>query len=137
VNVCLQQKTKTIKIYCLTTKNFKTMTSLKNSVQLIGRLGNDPEISKFENGKIKVRFSLATTEVYKNANGDKVEETQWHNIVAWNGTAKIASQYLKKGKEIALEGKLTSRSWQDKNGQKHYITEIIANQILMLSKNNK
>jgi len=110
------------------------MTSLKNSVQLIGRLGNDPEITQFDNGKMKARFSLATTETYKNSQGDKVEETQWHNIVAWNGTAKIVSQYLKKGKEIALEGRLTNRSWDDQEGKRHYITEVVANQILMIDK---
>ena len=110
------------------------MTSLKNSVHLIGHLGIDPETTTFDSGKMKVRFSLATSENYRNANGDRVQETQWHNIVAWGGTAKVAAEYLKKGKEIALEGKLTNRSWEDKNGQKRYITEIIANQILILDK---
>ncbi len=110
------------------------MTSLKNSVHLIGRLGIDPETTTFDNGKMKVRFSLATSENYRNANGERVQETQWHNIVAWGGTAKVAADYLKKGKEIALEGKLVNRSWEDKEGQKHYITEIVANQILMLDK---
>ncbi len=110
------------------------MTSLKNSVHLIGHLGIDPETTTFDSGKMKVRFSLATSENYRNANGDRVQETQWHNIVAWGGTAKVAAEYLKKGKEIALEGKLTNRSWEDKNGQKRYITEIVANQILILDK---
>ncbi len=110
------------------------MTSLRNSVHLIGHLGIDPETTTYDSGKMKVRFSLATSESYRNANGERVQETQWHNIVAWGGIAKIAADYLKKGKEIALEGKLTNRSWDDKNGQKHYITEIVANQILMLDK---
>ena len=110
------------------------MTSLKNSVHLIGHLGIDPETTTFDSGKMKVRFSLATSENYRNANGERVQETQWHNIVAWGGPAKVAAEYLKKGKEIALEGKLTNRSWEDKDGQKHYITEIVANQILMLDK---
>ncbi len=109
------------------------MTSLKNSVQLIGRLGNDPETATYENGKTRTRFSLATSEIYRNNKGEKVEETQWHNIVAWGKTAKIAENYLKKGKEVALEGKLTSRMWEDDKG-KHYITEIVANQILILDK---
>jgi single-strand DNA-binding protein len=112
------------------------MTSLKNSVHLIGRLGNDPVTTTFENGKVKARFSLATSEVYRNNNGEKVEETQWHNIVAWGKTAKVVTDYLKKGKEIALEGKLTNRSWEDNDGNKHYITEIIANQIYMLDRKN-
>ena len=110
------------------------MTSLRNSVHLIGRLGIDPETTTFDSGKMKVRFSLATSESYRNSNGEKVEETQWHNIVCWNGTAKVAAEYLKKGKEIALEGKLTNHSWEDKNGQKHYMTEVVANQLLMLDK---
>jgi single-strand DNA-binding protein len=113
------------------------MTSLRNSVQLIGRLGKDPETTNFDSGKMKVRFSLATSESYRNSNGEKVEETQWHNIVCWNGTAKIAADYLKKGKEIALEGKLTNRSWEDNDGQKHYITEVIANQILLLDRKSE
>ncbi len=108
------------------------MTSLRNSVHLIGRLGNDPETTTYDNGKIKSRFSLATSEIYRNTSGEKIQETQWHNIVAWGNTAKIAEKYLKKGKEIALEGKLTNRMWEDKKGQKHYITEIVANKVLML-----
>ena len=110
------------------------MTTLRNSVQLIGRLGTEPKTFEFDGGKMKTTFSLATSDYYKNKEGDRVEETQWHNIVAWGKTAKVASEYLKKGKEIALEGKLVNRSWEDKNGQKHYITEIVANQILMLDK---
>ena len=110
------------------------MTTLRNSVQLIGRLGMDPEVKTFENDKIKVRFSLATSDYYKNKEGERVEETQWHNVVAWGKTAKIAENYLNKGKEIALSGKLTSRSYDDKDGNKKYITEVVANEILMLEK---
>ncbi len=113
------------------------MTSLRNSVHLIGRLGNDPQATTFENGKTKARFSLATSETYRNGNGERVQETQWHNIVAWGKNADIVMKYLKKGKEIALEGKLTNRSWDDANGQKHFITEISVNQILMLDKKGK
>ena len=110
------------------------MTTLRNSVQLIGRLGMDPEVKTFENDKIKVSFSLATSDYYKNKEGERVEDTQWHNVVAWGKTAKIAESYLNKGKEIALSGKLTSRSYDDKDGNKKYITEVVANEILMLEK---
>ena len=107
------------------------MNNLRNKVQLIGHLGNDPEIKEFDGGKMKARFSMATSEVYKNNNGEKVTETQWHNIVAWNGTAKIVEKLLKKGNEVAIEGKLTSRSWDDKDGNKKYITEIVANEVIL------
>ena len=110
------------------------MTNLSNSVHLIGRLGMDPKTFDFENGSKKVQFSLATNDYYKNAKGEKVEETQWHNVVAWGNTAKVVADYLTKGKEIALEGKLVNRSYEDKEGQKKYITEVVANQILILDK---
>jgi len=110
------------------------MTTLRNSVQLIGRLGMDPEVKTFENDQTKVRFTMATSDYYKNKEGERVEETQWHNIVAWGRIAKVAESYLNKGKEIALSGKLTNRSYDDKDGNKKYITEIIANEILMLEK---
>jgi single-strand DNA-binding protein len=113
------------------------MTTLRNSVQLIGRLGMDPEVKTFENDQTKVRFTLATSDSYKNKEGERVEETQWHNIVAWGRIAKVAENYLNKGKEIALSGKLTNRSYDDKDGNKRYITEIIANEILMLEKKAK
>lgn len=112
------------------------MTSLRNSVHLIGRLGMDPEVIEFESGKNKARFSLATTDVMYDKNGSRVEDTQWHNIVAWGSLAKIASEYLKKGREIAVEGKLTNRKYEDKNGQNRYFTEIVANEILMLDRKN-
>ena len=110
------------------------MTTLRNSVQLIGRLGIDPEATTFGENKTKVKFSLATSSYYKDKEGERVEETQWHNIVAWGKTATIAEKYLKKGKEIALSGKLTHRSWDDKDGNTNYITEVVANEILMLDK---
>ncbi|GAB5563502.1 MAG: single-stranded DNA-binding protein [Winogradskyella sp.] len=110
------------------------MNALKNKVQLIGNLGNDPEIINLESGKTLAKFSLATNESYKNANGEKVVDTQWHNIVAWGKTAMIAEKFLGKGKEVAIEGKLTSRSWEDKDGFKRYITEIVCSELLMLSK---
>jgi single-strand DNA-binding protein len=108
------------------------MNALRNRVQLIGHLGNDPEIKSLNGGKNVAKFSMATSESYKKENGDKVTETQWHNIVAWNGTAKIVEKLLKKGSEVVVEGKLTSRSWDDKDGKKHYITEVVANEILLL-----
>ncbi|MCD4665041.1 MAG: single-stranded DNA-binding protein [Bacteroidales bacterium] len=113
------------------------MNTLRNRVQLIGNLGNDPEIKNFDGGKIKAKFSMATSEYYKKENGEKVTETQWHNIVAWNGTAKIIEKLLKKGNEVAIEGKLTTRSWDDKDGNKKYITEVVANEVLLLKSAKK
>ena len=110
------------------------MNSLKNRVQLIGNLGKAPEVKSFDNGKKVARFTMATSDTYKKEGGEKVTETQWHNIVAWNGTATIVEKYLKKGHEVAIEGKLTSRSWDDKDGNKHYITEVVANEVLLLNK---
>ena len=110
------------------------MNNLRNKVSLIGNLGNNPEVKVFESGKKMVRLSLATSENYKNASGEKVEETQWHNLVAWGKTADIAEKYLQKGSELAIEGRLTYRSYDDKNGEKKYITEIIVNELMMLGK---
>ena len=112
----------------------KIMNSLRNRVQLIGNLGNDPEIITLDSGKKLAKFSLATNDNYKDASGNKVEEVQWHNLVAWNKTAEIIEKYVTKGKEVAIEGKLTSRSYDDKDGQKRYITEIVVNELLMLGK---
>ena len=108
------------------------MNNLRNRVQLIGNLGNDPEIKVFDSGKKMVRLSLATSDNYKNAKGDKVEQTQWHNIIGWGKSADIAEKYLKKGSEIAVDGKITYRSYEDKNGDKRYITEITMNEMVML-----
>ena len=108
------------------------MNNLRNRVQLIGHLGNKPELKTTESGKKYVRFSLATNEVYKNAKGEKVTDTEWHNVVAWNKNAEIAEMYLDKGKEIALEGKLSTRSYDDANRKKKYITEIVCNELLLL-----
>ncbi|UII24502.1 single-stranded DNA-binding protein [Fulvivirga maritima] len=110
------------------------MKNLRNSVQLIGRLGKDPEVKSLTSGSTLATFTLATTESYKNTAGEKVEETQWHNLVAWGKTADIASQYLKKGQEIAVEGKLIHRSYENAKGDKRYVTEINVNEILMLNK---
>tara|TARA_R110002049_G_scaffold304060_4_gene498959 strand:+ start:8302 stop:8637 length:336 start_codon:yes stop_codon:yes gene_type:complete len=110
------------------------MNALRNKVQLIGNLGNDPEIINLDGGKKLAKFSIATNESYKNAAGEKVTDTQWHNVVAWGKTAEIVENYLTKGKEIALEGKLVNRSYETKEGEKRYITEINCSELLMLGK---
>ncbi|MBL7709444.1 MAG: single-stranded DNA-binding protein [Chitinophagaceae bacterium] len=108
------------------------MYALKNKVQLIGNLGNAPEVKTLESGKKMARFSVATSESYRNAKGEKVTETQWHNLVAWGKVAEIVEKYLTKGKEVAIEGKLISRSYNDKDGNKKYITEVQVSELLML-----
>ena len=108
------------------------MNSLRNKVQLIGNLGNDPEIITLESGKKLAKFNLATNESYKNAKGEKINDTQWHNIIAWGKTAEIIENFVTKGKEVAVEGKLTSRSYEDKEGNKRYITEVVCSELLML-----
>ena len=108
------------------------MSSLRNKVQLIGNLGMNPEIKTLDSGKKMAKFTIATNETYKNAKGEKVTDTQWHNIIAWNKTADLVEMFLEKGKEVAIEGKLTSRSWEDEKGIKKYITEIVCNEILFL-----
>lgn len=104
-----------------------------NKVILVGNLGRDPEVFTFENGNKKVSFSLATTEAYKNKEGQRVEQTEWHNIVVYRGLADIAMNYLKKGSSIYLEGKIRTRSW-DENGAKKYMTEIEAQTFTMLGR---
>ena len=108
------------------------MSTLRNKVQLIGNLGNDPEIITLDSGKKLAKLSIATNESYKNAQGEKVTDTQWHNVVAWNKTAEIVEKYLQKGSEVAIEGKLTTRSYETKEGEKRYITEVVCNELLML-----
>ncbi|MEX0998274.1 MAG: single-stranded DNA-binding protein [Flavobacteriaceae bacterium] len=110
------------------------MNALRNKVQLIGRLGQEPEIINFADGNKMAKFSLATDDSYKDKDGKKVERTDWHNIVIKGGLVKVVEGYVNKGQEIAVEGKLTTRSWEDKEGKKHYITEVICNELLMLSK---
>ncbi|MBL7856647.1 MAG: single-stranded DNA-binding protein [Cyclobacteriaceae bacterium] len=107
------------------------MTSLRNSVHLIGRLGKDPEVKTFGDNKKKASFSIATTDSYKNQKGEKVEDTQWHNVVIWGKLAGIAEKYLKKGQEVAVEGKLIHRMYET-GGEKRYITEINVNDLVML-----
>lgn len=110
------------------------MNALKNKVQLIGRLGQDPEIVTFNDGNKMAKFSLATDDSYKDKNGNKVERAYWHNIVVKNGLVKVVEDYVTKGQEIAIEGKLTNRTWEDKDGNKRYVTEVVCNELLMLSK---
>ena len=103
-----------------------------NKVILLGNLGKDPEIQNFESGVKKAAFSLATTEVYKNKDGNNVEQTEWHNIVLWRNLADVAEKYLRKGAQIYIEGKIKTRSWEDKEKNKRYITEIIGDNLTML-----
>jgi len=110
------------------------MNALRNKVQLIGNLGNDPEIVTLESGNKVAKFSIATNESYRNAKGEKVDRTEWHYVVAWNGIAELVEKYLAKGNEVAIEGKLTSRSYDDKDGVKKYITEVVANELLLLGR---
>ena len=112
----------------------KNMYALKNKVQLIGNLGNAPEVRSTEAGKKLVRFSVATNEQYKNAKGERVTETQWHNLIAWGKVAEIAEKFLAKGTEVAIEGKLINRNYMDKEGNKKYITEIQVTELLLLGK---
>ncbi len=110
------------------------MTSLKNSVKLIGHLGADPEIKRFEGGKILANLRLATSENYKNNRGEKVTNTQWHKLKAWGKTAELLEKYTRKGSEIAIEGKLEYSNYEDKEGITRYVTEIKINEVLLLSK---
>ncbi len=110
------------------------MNTLRNKVQLIGNLGANPEVVNLESGKKLAKFSIATNESYKNAQGEKVEDTQWHNVIAWGKTAEIVEKYLTKGNEVAIEGRLVNRNYEDKEGNKRYMTEIVASELLMLGK---
>ena len=113
------------------------MNTLRNKVQLIGNLGQTPEIISFENGNKLAKVSIATNESYKNASGEKVEAVQWHNAIAWGKQAEIIEKYLDKGQEIAIEGKLVTRSYETKDGEKRSTTEIQINEFLMLGTKKK
>jgi single-strand DNA-binding protein len=117
----------------LTIKKLKIMTGV-NKVILVGNLGKDPEIRHLEGGTAVTNFTLATSESYKDKSGQRVEQTEWHNIVVWRNLAEIAEKYLKKGSTIYLEGKLRTRSWEDKDKVKRYTTEIVADSFTILSK---
>lgn len=105
-----------------------------NKVILIGNLGADPEVRTIEGGAKVTNFSIATTERYKDKNGNPVDKTEWHNIVMWRGLAEIAEKYLKKGSQVFIEGKLRTRSWDDQNGNKRYTTEVLAENMTLLGK---
>ena len=108
------------------------MNALRNKVQLIGNLGMPPEIKILDDGKKIAKMSIATNETYKNSKGEKVTDTQWHNLIAWGKTAGIVEKYLTKGSEVAVEGKLIYRSYVDKEGVKRYITEVQVSSLLMI-----
>ena len=110
------------------------MNAMKNKVQLIGNVGQEPEIKTFDGGKKVAHITIATNDYYTNDKGEKVEDTQWHKVSAWGKVADVIEKYVTKGKEIAIEGKLTHRSYDDKDGNKRYVTEIVANEILLLGK---
>ena len=110
------------------------MNAIRNKVQLIGRLGQEPEIISFEDGNKLAKFTMATDDSYKDKNGEKVERAYWHNVVVRGGLVSVVENYVSKGQEIAIEGKLTNRSYETKEGESRYITEIQCNELLMLSK---
>ena len=110
------------------------MKDLRNRVQLIGNLGMDPEVKSFDGGRKLAKFSVATSQSYTNNKGERVKDTQWHNIIAWGKLAETAEKYLKKGSEVALEGKLVYRTYETKEKQLRYITEIVLNEFMMFSK---
>ena len=103
-----------------------------NKVILVGNLGKDPEVRYLDNGVAVANFSLATTENYKNKEGERVSQTEWHNIVLWRGLAEIAEKYLVKGASIYIEGKIKTRKWEDKEGVTRYSTEILGENMTML-----
>ena len=105
---------------------------MKNKVQLIGHVGQDPEIKQLESGRV-ANFTIATNDSYTNAKGEKVEQTEWHRVSAWGKTVDIIEQFLTKGSHVAVEGKLTHRSYDDKDGNKRYITEVVANELVLLN----
>ena len=103
-----------------------------NKVILLGNLGKDPEVRYLDNGVAVANFSIATTENYKNKSGERVSQTEWHNIVVWRGLAEVAEKYLKKGASVYIEGKIKTRKWEDKEGNTRYNTEILADNMTML-----
>lgn len=114
-------------------KNLK-MRAIRNSVQLIGNLGRDVEVMTFDSGTKKATFTLATSEFFTNKEGEKTQDTQWHNIVAWGKTADLMSTLLEKGNQVLVKGKIVNRSYEDKEGNKRYISEIVASEFLKLTK---
>ncbi len=113
------------------------MNALRNKVQLIGNLGQAPEIRTLEEGRKMARFSVATNENYRSASGEWIRDTQWHTLVAWGKMADTVEKYLDKGTEVAVEGRLVSRSYTDKNGEKRYVTEVVVSEILTFGEKKK
>ncbi|MCB0496822.1 MAG: single-stranded DNA-binding protein [Cyclobacteriaceae bacterium] len=109
------------------------MKNLSNNVQLIGNLGKEPQIKEFESGKLMATFSIATTDYYTNHQGQRVNDTQWHQVVAWGKKAELVRDYVAKGNRIAISGKLVHRSYTDKDNQVRYITEILVNDLMLLT----
>lgn len=107
-----------------------------NKVILIGNLGSDPEVKHMENGSVVANVSIATSRSYKNKAGEKVDDTEWHRVVFWGKLAEIVESYLRKGKTVYVEGRLTTRKWNDKDGVERYTTEIVAEQMNMLGNNS-
>jgi single-strand DNA-binding protein len=110
------------------------MAGSVNKVILIGNLGKDPEVRHLENGAVVANFPLATSESYTDKNGNRVENTDWHDIVLWRGLAEVAEKYVRKGHKVYIEGKLKKRSWQDKEGNTRYTTEVVADELTMLNR---
>ncbi|KVV13511.1 single-stranded DNA-binding protein [Flavobacterium sp. TAB 87] len=108
------------------------MSNLRNRVQLIGHVGQDPEVKTLEGGRKVANITVATNDRYTNDKGEKVEQTEWHRLTAWGKTAELIEKYVTKGKEVAVEGKLTHRSYDDKNGEKRYITEVLISDLQLL-----
>lgn len=123
-----------VRKFVVLNKSKSYMNALRNKVQLIGRLGKNPELINFEEGKTKCTFPVATNEVFRNGEGERVERTQWHDVVTWGALAEIAGQYLKKGVEIAIEGRLAYRTYEDSEGHTRYVTEVVAGEMLMLDR---
>jgi single-strand DNA-binding protein len=108
------------------------MNTLRNNVKLIGHLGQDPELRNFEKGNKMATFSLATGDSYTDKEGNKKDQTEWHHIVTWGTLAELSEKYLKKGREVAIDGRLTYRTWEDKNGVKHTSAEVVASELLFI-----
>ncbi len=112
-------------------------TMAKNRVQLLGNLGRDPELKEFEGGKRRLRMTVATNEKFEYGPGQSKEDTQWHNVVAWGRTAEQAAEALKKGSYVSLEGRLVHRNYEDKDGQKRYVTEVVMNQFQVVERKSE
>jgi len=118
------------------TNFYNTMNSLRNQVQLIGHIGQDLDTKSFDSGMLLAKAPIATNEYYRNNKGEKIQETQWHNIVAWGKTAELMKQMVQKGDELAIKGKLVHRKYEDSTGQLRYISEVVVNEFIKLSAKN-